>query len=199
MRVRTEISAIFLAFLSASYCSGCLSSSHQVCILSRKGEQQGARRVLILRKQFLLYLYRTNLCHMSFHRTLESVSVSLVQETAIKVCVCVCVCVCACTRAHVCAQSCPTFCNSMDSSPLDCYKRVCVCVFAQSCPTLYDPIDCSLRDSSVHGILQAKVLEQIAISSSRGSFELRDRTHVSCICCTCWRILYHHASSYKGN
>ena len=47
----------------------------------------------MLRKKFLLYLYRTNLCHMSFHRTLENTSVSLVQETAIKVCVCVRVCV----------------------------------------------------------------------------------------------------------
>ena len=41
---------------------------------------------------------------------------------------------------------------------------------AQSCPTLSDPMDCSLSGSSVHGISQAKLLELVAISSSRGSF-----------------------------
>ena len=40
---------------------------------------------------------------------------------------------------------------------------------AESCPTLCDPIDCSLPGSSVHGILQARMLEWVAILSSRGS------------------------------
>ena len=40
---------------------------------------------------------------------------------------------------------------------------------AQSCPTLCDPVDCSLPDSSVHWILQARILEWVAISFSRGS------------------------------
>ena len=39
----------------------------------------------------------------------------------------------------------------------------------QSCLTLYDPMDCSLTGSSVHGIFQARVLEWVAISFSRGS------------------------------
>ena len=39
--------------------------------------------------------------------------------------------------------------------------------FAQSCPTLCDPVDCSLSGSSVHGILQARILEWVAISFSR--------------------------------
>ena len=39
----------------------------------------------------------------------------------------------------------------------------------QSCPTLCDPIDCSSPGSSVHGILQARILEWVAISSSSGS------------------------------
>ena len=51
----------------------------------------------------------------------------------------------------------------------------------QSCPTLCDPMDCSLAGSSPHGILQARVLEWVAISFSRGSSRLRDRTRVSCI------------------
>ena len=55
-----------------------------------------------------------------------------------------------------------------------------VCV-AQSCPTLCHPMDCSLPGSPVHRILQARILEQVAISFSRGSFEPRDQTQVSCI------------------
>ena len=50
---------------------------------------------------------------------------------------------------------------------------------AQSCPTLCDPMDCSPPGSSVHGILQARVLEWVAISFSRGSSWLRDWTQVS--------------------
>ena len=49
----------------------------------------------------------------------------------------------------------------------------------QSCPTLCDPMDCSLPGSFVHGILQARILEWVAISFSRGSSLLRDRTQVS--------------------
>ena len=38
---------------------------------------------------------------------------------------------------------------------------------AQSCPTLRDPMDCSLLDSSIHGVFQARVLESVAIALSR--------------------------------
>ena len=55
------------------------------------------------------------------------------------------------------------------------------CSVAQWCPTLCDPMDYSPPGSSVHGISQARILEWAAISSSRGSFWLRDRNHVSCI------------------
>ena len=48
----------------------------------------------------------------------------------------------------------------------DCY---CCCLVAQSCPTLCDPIDCGPPGSSVHGILQARILEWVAISSSEDS------------------------------
>ena len=50
---------------------------------------------------------------------------------------------------------------------------------AQSCLTLCDPMDCTLKGSSVHGIFQAIVLEWIAISFSRGSSQPRARTQVS--------------------
>ena len=50
-----------------------------------------------------------------------------------------------------------------------------------SCPTLCDPMDYSPPGSSVHGILQARVLEWVAISFSRGSSPPRDQTRVSLI------------------
>ena len=43
-----------------------------------------------------------------------------------------------------------------------------------------DPVDCSLPGSSVHGVLQARILEWVDISSSRGSSPIRGGTHVSC-------------------
>ena len=49
----------------------------------------------------------------------------------------------------------------------------------QSCLTLCDPMDCSLSSSSVHGIFQARMLEWIAISFSRGTSQPRNRTLVS--------------------
>ena len=52
---------------------------------------------------------------------------------------------------------------------------------AQSCPTLCDPMDCSPPNSSVHGILQARILKWVAISFSRGSSRPRNQTQVSCI------------------
>ena len=51
----------------------------------------------------------------------------------------------------------------------------------QSCPALCDPMDCSLTGFSVHGILQARILQWVAISFSRGSSQPRDRIWVSCI------------------
>ena len=64
---------------------------------------------------------------------------------------------------------------------------VCVCVWiTQSCLTLCDPTNCSPPGFSVHGILQARILEWIAIPFSRGSSQPRDRTLVSCRFFTVW-------------
>ena len=52
---------------------------------------------------------------------------------------------------------------------------------SQSCVTLYDPVDYNRPGFSVHGILQAGILEWITIFFSRGSSQARDRTQVSCI------------------
>ena len=86
--------------------------------------------------------------------------------------VCVCVCVCACMCTHT--QLCLTLCNPMDYSP---------------------------PGSSVHGVFQARILECIVISFSRGSFWPRDQTHVSCVSYIGRWVLYQlsHRGSSKNN
>ena len=59
-----------------------------------------------------------------------------------------------------------------------------------SCVQLFcDPMDCSQPNSSIHGIFQARILEWVAISLSRGYSWPRDQTHVSCISCIADRLL----------
>ena len=55
------------------------------------------------------------------------------------------------------------------------------CSDTQSCLSLCDPMDYSPPGSFVHGILQARILERVAMPSSKGSSQPRDRTQVSCI------------------
>ena len=58
-------------------------------------------------------------------------------------------------------------------------KDMHACKSLRSCPTLRDPMDCGSPGSSVHGILRARILEWIAMPSSRGSSPPRDETQVS--------------------
>ena len=75
---------------------------------------------------------------------------------------------------------------------------VCVCVLSlQSCPVVCDLMDCSPPDSSVHGILQARILEWAAMPSSRGSSQPRDRTLVSSVSCIGRWVL--HRYRHLGN
>ena len=70
-------------------------------------------------------------------------------------------------------------------------------VVSDSC----DPIEYSLLGSSVHGIFQARILELVAISCSKGSSKPRDQTHISHISCTGRLILYHlnkHSNYHIG-
>ena len=57
---------------------------------------------------------------------------------------------------------------------------ICCCSASELCLIPCNSMDGSLPGSSVHGILQARILEQVAVSISRGSSQLRDRTQVSC-------------------
>ena len=68
---------------------------------------------------------------------------------------------------------------------------LCCAQSLQLCPTLCDPMDHSLLGSSVHGILQARILEWVAMPSSRGSSPPRDRTQVSYVSCIGRQVLYH--------
>ena len=71
-------------------------------------------------------------------------------------------------------------------------SKVCVC--AQLCPTLCNTMDCSLPGSSVYGIFQARVLKLVAISYSKQSSRPRDRTCISCVFCVDGLILDHCAT-----
>ena len=86
-------------------------------------------------------------------------------------CVCVCVCVYLIFK-HLKAKYNTTSANRG--------KISIVVLVAQLCPTLCDPMDCSPPGPSVHEIFQARILEWVAISFSRGSSQPRDQTRVSC-------------------
>ena len=66
------------------------------------------------------------------------------------------------------------------------HTHIGTCLVPQSCLTLCDLMDCSPPGSSVHGILQARILEWVAVSFSRGSSQPRDRTQVSWIAGGFW-------------
>ena len=70
------------------------------------------------------------------------------------------------------------------------FTALCVAESLQSCPTLCDPMGCNPPGSSVHGILQARILEQVTMPSSRGFSPPRDRTLVSPASCIGRQVLY---------
>ena len=74
---------------------------------------------------------------------------------------------------------------------LKLFWRNIVIVCGQLCLTLCNPMDCSRPGFSVHGILQAKIPEQVAISYFRGSSWSRDQTCISCVSCIDRQVLYH--------
>ena len=67
-------------------------------------------------------------------------------------------------------------------------KSVSVCAQSLCCVQLCDSMDCSPQGSSVHGIFQARILEQVVISYSRASPRPRVQAHISYIG---RRTLYH--------
>ena len=68
----------------------------------------------------------------------------------------------------------------------------CMCAQSlQSCLTLFDPMDCSPPGFSTHGISQARILEWVAMSSSRGSSWPRDPARISYVSCIDRQVLNH--------
>ena len=61
------------------------------------------------------------------------------------------------------------------------WEPLCVYWVTQPCLTLCDPMDCSRQASPSKGILQARILEWVALPTSKGSSQLRGRTQASCI------------------
>ena len=69
------------------------------------------------------------------------------------------------------------------------------CLHALSCPTLCDLMDGSPPGSSVRRIFQARILEWVAISYSKGSSRPRDGTHLSCLC----RVICYHWATWGAH
>ena len=69
-----------------------------------------------------------------------------------------------------------------------------LCLVTQSFPTLCDLMNCSPPGCSVHGFFQTRILEWVAIFSSRGCSWPMNRTHVSCVLCIAGRLLTHWTS-----
>ena len=61
------------------------------------------------------------------------------------------------------------------------WKKAVKVLVTQSCQILCDPTDCSPPGSSIHGVLQARILEWVSIPFCRGSFQPRDWTRIACI------------------
>ena len=71
----------------------------------------------------------------------------------------------------------------------------CACLVTQSCLTLCDPMDyIAPLGSSVYGFFQGRILEWIAISSSRESSQPRDQTRISCVSCIAGGFFTHGAT-----
>ena len=74
------------------------------------------------------------------------------------------------------------------------YTCIYICSVTQSCQTLCDPMKCSLPGFSIYEIYQARILEWVAMPSSRGYSRPRDWKCISCVSCIGRRILYHRAT-----
>ena len=87
---------------------------------------------------------------------------------------------------------------SITLSLISCYISYLLyaCSVTQSCLILFDSMVCRLQGSSIHRIFQARILEQVAISYSRGSSRHRDWTLVSCISCIGRQVLYISHMTY---
>ena len=78
-----------------------------------------------------------------------------------------------------------------DSRECSLHVCECACVAGRFSVWLCDHMDCGPPVSSVHGILQARILEWVAVPSFRGSSQSRNQTCISCLFCIGRQVLYH--------
>ena len=103
--------------------------------------------------------------------------------------------------------SCKEPCHSKHTLPRTAYtqQQMELVLATQSCLTLCNPMECSPPGSSVHGIFQARILEWVAISFSRGSVLPRNQTQVSRLACRFFSVLatreawWQIKEGYKGS
>ena len=94
------------------------------------------------------------------------------------------------SRKHFHLFTCHLILTTNPHSRYYCYS----CSVTQSCPTLLRHHDCSPPGSFVLGISQARILEWVAISFSRGSSRLGDCTHISCV----GRWIFYHWATWEA-
>ena len=111
------------------------------------------------------------------------------------------------SKLHVLPPCSFTLCNltlnsliAMMEASFKCYLNM-FAASLQACLTFCDRMGCILAGSSVHGIFQARILEWVTVSSSRGSSQPRNQTHVSHMSYTGRWVLYHchHLGSPEYN
>ena len=96
----------------------------------------------------------------------------------------------ACCSPWCCKESDTT--RRLELNEIDIFSYTCVHAKSlQSCLIVYDAIHCSPLGPTVHGFLQARILEWVAMPSSRGSSWLRDQNCISYVSCIGRQVLYH--------
>ena len=143
---------------------------------------------------------------------LQKVSTAFILVLYIHMCVYMYVCVCIyvfCVCMHTQTQtwihtysyvlswpkcSFGVFCKVLQKNANNFLANQILACYGCAQPASLQPTDCSAPGSSAHGIIPARIQEQVAISSSRGSSRPRNRTHASCIFHIGRQILYHCAT-----
>ena len=86
--------------------------------------------------------------------------------------------------------------NPIMRAPPSC--AVCSAKLLQFCPNVCDPMDCSLPASSIHGMLQARILEWVAMPSCRGSSQCRDWAWISYMFCIIRWVFFTTSATWEA-
>ena len=152
-------------------------------------------------KNLLLLLIQINSWGSVFHSQFNREQKNLTPCWICFILISACLCFCYCNRCKDAIHSCKhAQWPASGNLPL-CLKPKCFCSLTarHSNPVLsqirlFDPRDCSPPGSSAHGIFQARKLEWVAITSSRGWSASRDGIHISCISCIAGRFFTNQST-----